>query len=159
MAWVIRRLIWSCSCIACKPHLLGSVGIDRGGGEDLHRPAAQVARGRGLALQVGGSLGHDLLDLGALRVAGVEAVEHVVDHPAHVLGRPAHHPRAAHAAMVHALHPHRRLRRRRRRLCPGRDADRRQQRQHHSHHHQPDPGPRSPRAAPAALLVIVCSSA
>jgi hypothetical protein len=88
-----------------QPHLLGGVGVDRRSGEDLHAPATQVAGGGGLALQVGAALGHDLLDLGALRVAGVHAVEQCVDHPTHALGRAAHHARAAHAAVVmHALY-------------------------------------------------------
>jgi len=85
-----------------QAHLLDRRGVHRRRGERLHRALAQAATGFALCFEVGGGAGGDLLDLAALRVAGVEAVEHAVDHPAHVLGRVAEHHAAAHAIVTTA---------------------------------------------------------
>ncbi len=102
IAWVMRRLIWSCCCSICWRICSTAAASTVGAVNDLHAALAQAAAGFGLRLQVGGGGGGDLLDLAALRIAGVQAVEHAVDHAAHALGRAAEHHAAAHAA-VHAV--------------------------------------------------------
>ena len=99
----MRRLIWSCCCSICWRTCSTAAASTFGAVNACIARWRSAAAGLGLRLQVGRRAGGDLLDLAALRVARVEAVEHVVDHPAHALGRAAEHHAAAHAA-VHAAH-------------------------------------------------------
>ena len=92
-------------------HLLaqrfGGRGVDRRRGEELQPLLAQRATGFALCLQVGRRRLGDLPDLRALRIGGVQAVEHVVGHAADALGAAhRHHAVAAHAVATHAVAAH-----------------------------------------------------
>ena len=87
---------------------LGACGVDVGCSEDLQGFLTQRAAPFVLRLQVGSGGLHDLLDLRALRVGGVQAVKHGVDAAHHVLGRATemHHPGAAFVATLSHAHAH-----------------------------------------------------